>query len=181
MKHVLACCALAAISLPARGETALPAAALEAAARACVDAVDNEECQQSFLTKNAHEYPSRDEAAAAASIFQKCRAQRLDKRDQCVDDQKAKLSSELMHRAAYFALRDLKAADVERAQAACKKLGLSGKAVRLGMTTRQVLDCGWGQPNEVNRTINRYGTHEQWVYDGGFLYLDNGLLTAIQD
>jgi hypothetical protein len=39
----------------------------------------------------------------------------------------------------------------------------------------------WGKPQKVNKTINGYGTSEQWVYDGGYLYFDNGKLTTIQN
>lgn len=50
------------------------------------------------------------------------------------------------------------------------------------MTEQQVLDCGWGEPESVNRTVTARRKSEQWVYgDGSYLYLDNGVLTAIQN
>jgi len=56
------------------------------------------------------------------------------------------------------------------------------QGVRIGMTQQEVLDSSWGKPNKVNRTITANGTREQWVYDnGGYLYIDNGILTAIQN
>ncbi len=55
--------------------------------------------------------------------------------------------------------------------------------VKIGMTAKQVIEnTSWGKPNKVNRTTNRYGTREQWVYGGGnYLYFENGILTSIQN
>jgi hypothetical protein len=55
------------------------------------------------------------------------------------------------------------------------------KGVSIGMTQEEVLQSMWGKPQKVNKTINGYGTSEQWVYDGGYLYFDNGKLTTIQN
>lgn len=65
----------------------------------------------------------------------------------------------------------------ERAQKAQKKR----EGVTIGMSQQQVLDSAWGRPNKVNRTIRASGTHEQWVYGGGYLYFEDGVLTAIQN
>lgn len=64
--------------------------------------------------------------------------------------------------------------------AAARKLKRS-QGVTIGMTAQDALDSSWGRPNKVNRTINARGTHEQWVYDGGYLYFQDGMLTAIQN
>jgi hypothetical protein len=53
--------------------------------------------------------------------------------------------------------------------------------VRIGMTTDEVEDSSWGKPRSINRTIVAGHVHEQWVYGGGLLYFDNGVLTAIQN
>lgn len=52
----------------------------------------------------------------------------------------------------------------------------------IGMTKSQVRNkTNWGEPKYINTTTNRYGTHEQWVYDDyQYLYFDNGKLTTIQ-
>ena len=45
-------------------------------------------------------------------------------------------------------------------------------------------DCfsAWGKPDKINRTTTANGVHEQWIYNGhGYLYIDNGILTAIQE
>ncbi|WP_088226122.1 hypothetical protein [Desulfosporosinus sp. FKB] len=57
------------------------------------------------------------------------------------------------------------------------------QGVRIGMTEQEVLDSSWGKPQKTNKTITAYGTTEQWVYaDGnGYLYFDNGILTAVQN
>ena len=38
----------------------------------------------------------------------------------------------------------------------------------------------WGQPYRVNQTITAAGTDEQWVYDGQYVSLRNGVVRAIQ-
>jgi hypothetical protein len=52
--------------------------------------------------------------------------------------------------------------------------------VRLGMTRQQVLNSSWGQPEHVHASSGALSRREQWVYTGGNLYFDNGILTAIQ-
>jgi putative ABC transport system substrate-binding protein len=51
----------------------------------------------------------------------------------------------------------------------------------IGMTAEEVKDgTSWGRPNHINRTITANGISEQWVYGGGYLYFNNGILTAMQ-
>lgn len=52
--------------------------------------------------------------------------------------------------------------------------------VKLDMTKEEVLKSSWGKPKKINTTIVKGLTHEQWIYDGGFLYFENGILTGIQ-
>jgi hypothetical protein len=55
-----------------------------------------------------------------------------------------------------------------------------GKVV-LGMN-KEMCIASWGNPIDINRTIVKGLTSEQWVYGWGtYLYFDNGLLSAIQD
>lgn len=52
---------------------------------------------------------------------------------------------------------------------------------RIGMSAKTVLEkTSWGPPDDVNKTITRAGVREQWVYDSGYLYFENGVLTTIQ-
>ena len=58
------------------------------------------------------------------------------------------------------------------------KLITEGK-VRIGMN-KEACELSWGTPEDINSTIGSYGSHEQWVYDGKYLYFENGILTDIQ-
>ena len=69
------------------------------------------------------------------------------------------------------------AAQTERVERLQKKK----KGVSIGMTKQEVLESSWGKPQSINSTHTAAGTHEQWVYSGGYLYFDNGVLTAIQN
>jgi hypothetical protein len=73
-------------------------------------------------------------------------------------------------------MRDYRAARQVERRAICAKLG--GAAI--GMTPSQIYKSCWGSPLKVNETITARGRHEQWVYGGGYLYLDNGVVTSIQ-
>lgn len=55
------------------------------------------------------------------------------------------------------------------------------EGVRIGMTEDDVLKSSWGRPRKINRTITTQGVREQWVYASGYLYFEDGSLTAIQD
>lgn len=56
---------------------------------------------------------------------------------------------------------------------------IQGK-VKIGFTKAMCIES-WGQPESINKTTGKYGTHEQWVYDNGnYLYFENGKLTTIQ-
>lgn len=55
-----------------------------------------------------------------------------------------------------------------------------GKVI-LGMN-KEMCIAAWGHPININRTIVKGLTSEQWVYGWGtYLYFDNGVLSAIQD
>lgn len=62
-----------------------------------------------------------------------------------------------------------------------EKLQKKSQGVKIGMTQQDVLDSNWGRPKKVNRTTTANGVREQWVYDGGYLYFSNGVLTTIQN
>jgi hypothetical protein len=55
------------------------------------------------------------------------------------------------------------------------------EGVSIGMTQADALASSWGRPEKVNRTTTVRGEREQWVYPGGYLYFENGILTAIQN
>jgi len=63
------------------------------------------------------------------------------------------------------------AADADRR----KKQGVS-----IGMSQVDVLKSSWGRPIKINKSVYSFGTHEQWVYEGGYLYFEDGVLKSIQ-
>lgn len=69
---------------------------------------------------------------------------------------------------------------MEQAEAAAEARQLRRQGVTIGMTADDVLKSSWGRPQSVNKTTTSRGTREQWVYRGGYLYFENGVLTAIQ-
>jgi len=52
----------------------------------------------------------------------------------------------------------------------------------MGMTKEQLI-MAWGKPKDINRTVTRYSTDEQWVYGdfGPYVYLKDGVVTSWQD
>ena len=55
--------------------------------------------------------------------------------------------------------------------------------VRIGWS-KQMCKESWGEPDDINKTIGSWGTHEQWVYGDiycDYLYFENGVLTSIQN
>lgn len=54
--------------------------------------------------------------------------------------------------------------------------------IKVGMSAAEVLGAKyWGKPTRINHTTGANGTREQWVYgDGRYVYLDRGIVTAIQ-
>jgi hypothetical protein len=51
--------------------------------------------------------------------------------------------------------------------------------VSIGMTAEQA-QLSWGKPKAVNTTMTTDVAHEQWVYGGEYLYVDNGILRSMQ-
>lgn len=55
--------------------------------------------------------------------------------------------------------------------------------ISIGMTEAMVR-ASWGDPNDINRTLRANYTREQWIYgysDRKYIYIENGILTTIQD
>ena len=50
----------------------------------------------------------------------------------------------------------------------------------IGMTAENLEQSTWGYPNNKNITETASHTKEQWVYDQGYIYLTDGIVTAIQ-
>ena len=50
----------------------------------------------------------------------------------------------------------------------------------IGMTKEMAI-IALGNPNKINRTVGSWGVHEQWVYNGIFLYFENEKLASFQN
>lgn len=58
---------------------------------------------------------------------------------------------------------------------------IAARSVFIGMTAEQAR-MSWGEPEDVNRTVIEGESKEQWVYaHGGYVYLSNGVVSAIQN
>lgn len=56
------------------------------------------------------------------------------------------------------------------------------KPPAIGMTSDEVRLSTWGEPEKINKTTYSWGTTEQWCYsDNKYVYLDNGIVTAISE
>lgn len=67
-------------------------------------------------------------------------------------------------------------------ESAYNNTNLIGANPTIGMTEEQVLISSWGKPEKINRTTTASGTYQQWVYSNyKYIYLDNGMVTAIQE
>lgn len=75
-----------------------------------------------------------------------------------------------------FSSDRLKAIEANKDAIAAKRKGVS-----IGMTKEEVTASSWGRPQKINQTHGSFGTHEQWVYRGGYLYFENGTLSAVQN
>jgi len=49
----------------------------------------------------------------------------------------------------------------------------------LGMTDEMAIES-LGKPEKINKSVGRWGVHEQWVYDSTYLYFENGILNSYQ-
>jgi hypothetical protein len=56
---------------------------------------------------------------------------------------------------------------------------IEGK-IWMGMTKEMTRESR-GDPEDINRTVGSWGVHEQWLYNGTYLYFENGKLTSWQD
>lgn len=72
-----------------------------------------------------------------------------------------------------------KKANAARVVARAKQQRKEG--VVIGMSEADVLASMWGKPRKVNTTTRANSVRAQWVYSGGYLYFENGVLTSIQN
>jgi len=101
-----------------------------------------------------------------------------DARKAALAEQRAKWQAEAQAREAAAQLQaqlKVEATEQQRLEQAAASGG-----VWIGMTKQEVEQSAWGRPNKVNSTTYAFGVHEQWVYDRGYLYLQNGKLASFQ-
>ena len=77
--------------------------------------------------------------------------------------------------------QEKKSAIDAKKQAAFELAAKKREGVSIGMTAADAVASSWGKPRKINRTTRANSVREQWVYDGGYLYFDNGVLTSIQN
>jgi hypothetical protein len=82
-----------------------------------------------------------------------------------IEDPVAKRQSEAAERTARI-----------RAEAECRRRGTP----TIGMTLAQARATCWGEPYNVNRTEGAGGTNDQLVFNQGYVYVTNGIVTSIQ-
>jgi hypothetical protein len=41
--------------------------------------------------------------------------------------------------------------------------------------------AAWGEPSQINRTVNNFGVHEQWIYRNTYVYFEDGILSSWQE
>jgi hypothetical protein len=80
-----------------------------------------------------------------------------------------------------FAGREALLARLEKRRLAEVAAEKRKEGVTPGMTQEEVLASSWGKPRKINRSTYTFGTREQWVYDGGYLYFRDGILDSIQN
>lgn len=144
---------------------------------------------ESFDTFYDLELPNGERAQITKMGFQKYVQQKI----LVDDDPAAEIEEEIRQERAEIRKQELKA------KAAAKKAHESRVAtikskqwplpieqtvidrkVQIGMTTEQVT-LAWGKPSKINRSVGRWGEHEQWVYGSTYLYFEGGLLKSFQD
>jgi hypothetical protein len=58
------------------------------------------------------------------------------------------------------------------------------RRIFIGMSEDALIES-WGKPNDINRTVNAYTVHKQYVYGVSphkkYVYVDDGVVTAWQD
>ena len=56
------------------------------------------------------------------------------------------------------------------------------KEIWIGMTSQMLIDS-WGSPDDKNKSVGSWGTHEQWIYRkrNYYVYIENGIVSSYQE
>lgn len=74
---------------------------------------------------------------------------------------------------------------VDYAKVSSRLKSISERKVFIGMEKLELI-YSWGEPNDINKTTYSGGTSEQWVYgnpiyNATYVYLENDIVTSMQD
>ncbi len=63
---------------------------------------------------------------------------------------------------------------------------IRNNSVRIGMSEYAMLCAIGRRPNDINKSVGKWGTHKQYVfrydrYNVMYVYLENGIVTSVQD
>lgn len=61
-----------------------------------------------------------------------------------------------------------------------KAITFNPETIKLGMSEQEILNVV-GIPSRKNKDVGDWGVHEQWVYQNGYLYFENGNLNSWQE
>lgn len=124
-----------------------------------------------------------NEASLEASRWRKVNDPEVIALEKSIDAEKDKIFHIEQAQRNKIALAERLAREKEEREAekrACAQQKRQG--VHIGMTSEEVVKCGWGRPESINRSTYSWGVKEQWVYPGyQYLYFDDGKLTSIQN
>jgi flavodoxin len=134
----------------------------------CTDGIDK-------LKQDAADFMKKGSPGSAVSILGVCEGLMTDSQAKALlADSKAGVEAEERKLQKEQAVKQAKLDAAEKARK--KREGVS-----LGMTMQDVLDSSWGKPRQVIRTQSPFVTTEVWIYSGGTLAFNNGVLSVIQN
>lgn len=59
---------------------------------------------------------------------------------------------------------------------------ISKEEPQIGMTSEEVKNSTWGEPEDINKDTYSWGTKEQWCYpDNKYIYIEDGIVTSISE
>ena len=130
--------------------------------------------------KQAHESASKNYYKSAIQCISV--ALNIDKKNKQLIDLKAKYTNNNDDYEVKVEADNKKQAEADaKAEEEQAKAKAKTEGARIGMTKEEVLNSSWGRPESINRTITDSGVSEQWVYYNRYVYIENGVVTSIQD
>lgn len=126
-----------------------------------------------LYAKREYEDFLRKDTTTTATLISKCI-------DKIPDDYQGDLSELILK-----SKKNIKKEINEKKEEKEIKIYITRDKPRIGMTKMEVEQSTWGYPYDINKTTTEYGVNEQWVYkvynNYKYVYLDDGIVTAIQE